>query len=140
MDTCPASPPGYFYRGDCKLLCRPAEWFDIIIFFLGNFVAHIPTIVSRPGQSLAGKIIFPILALLFPGTGIAKAMDAIRSRAIFAPTELQMAARAGALCMVAPAKLLNRRRRDEEQARGTGGEENGNEENEDGNLELPDGK
>ncbi|KAK3376399.1 putative pogo transposable element [Lasiosphaeria ovina] len=109
MDTCPASPPGYFYRGDCKLLCRSAEWFDVIIFFLGNYVAHIPTVVSRPGQSLAGNILFPILALLFPGTGIAKAMGAIESRAIFAPTKLQMAARAGALYMVAPVKALKRR-------------------------------
>jgi hypothetical protein len=160
MDTCPASPPGYFYRGDCKLLCRPAQWYDVLIFFLGNYVAHIPTVVSRPGQSLAGSILFPILALLFPGTGIAKAMGAIGSRAIFAPTELQMAARAGALYMVAPLKLLNwplwshhasedenggggvAQPGDEEQpeAQGAGREENGSRENEDDSLEPPDGK
>jgi len=176
-DICPASPPGYFYRSNCELLCRPAEWFDVIVFFLGNYVAHILTVVSQPGQCLAGNIMFPALTLLFPGTGYTTALSAITSMAIFAPTELQMAARARALYMVAPIKALKsqldryvngrdsvagvrdevetgdveletfieyvtfniRQLGDTERAQSAGDERNNNEENE-GNLEVPVGE
>ena len=103
-DMCPARPPGYFYRDDCSLLCRPAEWYDVVVFFLGNYAAHIATVMPQPGQSLASTILYPLLALLLPGSGSYRGLTAIRSMAVFAPTELQMAARAGALYFVVPVK------------------------------------
>lgn len=97
---CSISVPGYFYRDECKLLCRPASWEDVVVFFLGNYVAHVATINSRPGQSTLITVCISIATLLFPGVGIYRALNAIVSLATFAPTELQRAARAGALCMV----------------------------------------
>src|SRR5262245_12772304 len=99
---CTISVPGYFYRDNCTLLCKPASWTDIVVFFLGNYLTHVATVISEPGQGILSTVIMSLAALLFPGAGIAKAMNAIISFAIFAPTELQRAARAGALCMVVP--------------------------------------
>jgi len=129
-DMCPTSPPpGYFYRSGCTMLCRPATWSDVLVFFLGNYVTHVATIVSQPGQSLAGTIFFSLLSMLFPGGGISKAMGAIMSRAVFAPTELRMAARAGALYIVVPTDLLENRPRDSNQAQSADVREADNEEN-----------
>jgi len=48
--ACLVNIPGYTHHGKCNLLCAPATWFDILIFFLGNYVAHAATVVSLPGQ------------------------------------------------------------------------------------------
>ncbi|KAK6339985.1 hypothetical protein TWF730_001762 [Orbilia blumenaviensis] len=53
-----------------------------------------------PGQSTFNSILIILFSLLFPSSGILRGIHAIRSRAIFADTELQTAARSGALCMV----------------------------------------
>ncbi len=98
---CPVNIPGYVHHGtDCSLLCQPASWLDITIFFLGNYVAHAATVINEPGQSPFMTLVNIILALLVPGAGILTGVSAILSRAILAPTSLQCAARAGALCMV----------------------------------------
>jgi hypothetical protein len=101
---CVISIPGYFYRDNCTLLCRPAAWTDVAVFFLGNYVAHIATVNAQPGQGTVLSLILSLTALLFPVSGFAPAFEAILSQAIFAPTDLQMAARAGALYMVVPPK------------------------------------
>jgi hypothetical protein len=98
--NCEVNLPGYWHHGDCKLLCRTPSWQDIIIFYLGNYVAHTATVMSTPGQSIWVSISTAAYVLVFPGAGIYRAIQAITSGAIFAPTELQQAARAGAIYMV----------------------------------------
>ncbi|KAK0702286.1 hypothetical protein B0H67DRAFT_547275 [Lasiosphaeris hirsuta] len=100
--NCPVSPPGYFYRDNCSLLCKPAGWTDVLVFFLGNYVAHVATVNISPGTSTYNWTWQCLIVFLAPGAGILSAFEAIQSRAIFAPTELQMAARARALVMVVP--------------------------------------
>jgi hypothetical protein len=97
---CPVNIPGYSRHGSCDLLCKPASWEDIVLFYLGNYVAHAATVTTDPGQSLFSSIATVVTVLMFPGAGIVKGLRAILSRAVFAPTELQQAARAGALYMV----------------------------------------
>ena len=98
--VCPIEVPGFINRGNCRLLCRPALWTDIFIFFFGNYAAHAATILARPGQSLLTTISSTVTALLLPGSGIWTGMEAVLSGAKFAETDLRMAARAGALCTV----------------------------------------
>jgi hypothetical protein len=87
-------------HSDSDIFCRSSEWTDVAAFFLGNYVAHVATIHSSPGQSLLETILFLLTALFLPSAGVIKAFQAIKSRAIFADTELQRAARAGALFVV----------------------------------------
>ena len=117
---CPIEVPGFTHRGNCNLLCRPAIWTDILVFFIGNYVAHAATVISRPGQSILASVLNVATALLFPGGGIRSGVEAIWSLAKFAPTDLQAAARAGALCAVVErpesivARWSDRRRREAE--------------------------
>lgn len=87
-------------EGDANIVCRPAKWTDILIFFVGNYLAHAATTKTMPGQSPLTSCRVILAALLFPTSGVFRGFGAIRTRAIFAETELQMAARAGALCMI----------------------------------------
>ncbi|KAK3326180.1 putative pogo transposable element [Apodospora peruviana] len=100
---CAINIPGFIHHGNCDLLCRPATWTDIIVFYLGNYVAHAATVTSRPGQNTLSTIFTIIVALLFPGGGVRKGVAAIFSLAKFGATDLQVAARAGALCAVVKA-------------------------------------
>ncbi|KAJ6440276.1 hypothetical protein O9K51_06066 [Purpureocillium lavendulum] len=109
--ACPIQVPGYTHNGDCSLLCKPSTWKDIIVFFLGNYGAHVATIFTRPGQSTLAWGFSLLLALCFPGAGVLTGLQAITSRALFAPTELTRAVRAGALCIV-----VKTRKGDEEEA------------------------
>ncbi|KAF4934464.1 hypothetical protein CGCF413_v001639 [Colletotrichum fructicola] len=91
---------GFFYQDSCKLLCRETKRTDVVVFYLGNYIAHAATITTRPGQSTLITVVTMIGAVLLPGTGIWNGMKAILSLARFAPTDLQTAARAGALYAV----------------------------------------
>jgi len=71
-----------------------------MIFFLGNYIAHAATVISGPVQDLTSTMTLVILALLFPTMGIVRGLSAIVNLVIFAKTDLQIAARARALCMV----------------------------------------
>jgi len=93
-------PDGTSNHGDPNLICKPTTWTDIIVFFLGNYLAHAATIKSLPGE-YAGSFSFAVVvALLFPPTGMARGLSAIFSFSKLSKTDLQSAARAGALCMV----------------------------------------
>jgi len=99
--SCPTpNIPGFFYRSNCSLICRDSTWVDILVFYLGNYVAHAGTVVTKPGQSPLTSLATIINAMLFPGSGIVNGMDAILTFAKSGNTNLQVAARAGALCAV----------------------------------------
>jgi hypothetical protein len=50
-------PEGFTNHDDPNLLCMPPSWTDLAIFFLGNYVAHAATVVSRPGESPVDRIV-----------------------------------------------------------------------------------
>ncbi|KAI9781970.1 MAG: hypothetical protein M1839_005563 [Geoglossum umbratile] len=93
-------PPKASNHGDPNLLCLPAAWTDIVVFLLGNYVAHAATIKTLPGESPIGVMIAAVAALLFPMAGAVRGLDAIMSFAILGANDLEKAARAQALCMV----------------------------------------
>lgn len=95
-------PPGLTCTENRKqtVCCRKAAWTDLLTFYLGNYIAHAVTTKTLPGQSKAGSIFTILTALLFPMSGALRGVHFILSGAVFANTDLQAAARAGALCMV----------------------------------------
>jgi hypothetical protein len=92
--------PGDSNHGDPGLLCRPSSWIDIAIFFLGNYFAHAATIITLPGESTISVAIASLAALLFPITGMVRGVRAIRRFSILGKNDLEVAARAGALCTI----------------------------------------
>jgi hypothetical protein len=63
-------PDGTSTDGDPNLLCTPTRWTDIIIFFLGNYVAHAATAITLPGERWEVAALTAIGALLFPTSGV----------------------------------------------------------------------
>lgn len=99
--TCPVEIPGYEHHGDCNLLCHKASWVDILQFYAINYFAHAATILTSPGQSTFVTLVNILMALSFPGSGVSRGIDAILSGAkLIGKTDLQIAAKAGALCTV----------------------------------------
>jgi hypothetical protein len=93
-------PEGTSDHNGPNLLCTPSGWQDIIIFFLGNYLAHVATIISLPGESANSRIRVSLASLFFPVSALLRGLSTILTRASFGRTDLQEAARAGALCMV----------------------------------------
>ncbi|KAK3303886.1 uncharacterized protein B0T15DRAFT_575445 [Chaetomium strumarium] len=94
-------PEGSTNHGNPKLLCTPPEWYDFIIFFFTNYVAHAATVVPEPGQSPVMAALQILLALTLPGSAVFRAVNAIaRHAATETKDPLRRAARANALCMV----------------------------------------
>ncbi|KAJ3956645.1 hypothetical protein N0V92_006789 [Colletotrichum tropicale] len=84
---CP-NVPGFFYQDSCKLLCRETKWTDVVVFYLGNYIAHAATITTRPGQSTLITVVTMIGAVLLPGTGIWNGMSGLLSSDIHGLCEL----------------------------------------------------
>jgi hypothetical protein len=89
-------------NGDPNLVCRPAKWPDVLAFFLLNYIAHAATLKTLPGESTPLTILNMLAALFFPASGVFRGLDTLLGRAKFAKTDLEMAARAGALCTIIP--------------------------------------
>ncbi|KAJ0421495.1 hypothetical protein BJY00DRAFT_312098 [Aspergillus carlsbadensis] len=99
-------PEGSTTHGTPYLLCKPPEWYDYIVFFFANYVAHAATIVSLAGQSFWETFLTAIAALLVPSSGIMRASDIFFQHPIFRKRDpLRQAASAAALCMVVRVKL-----------------------------------
>lgn len=76
-----------------------------MLFFFANYLAHCASVKKYPGEKLVELILAMVLALLFPSSGISRALDSIFRLSRFAGKDkLQCAARAGALCMVVRTK------------------------------------
>ncbi len=59
-------PIGTTNHSDPRLLCTPTKWTDIVVFFLGNYVAHAATVKSLPGEPMLSVLFAGSAALLFP--------------------------------------------------------------------------
>jgi len=94
-------PEGTTNHGNPQLLCTPARWYDYILFFFANYLAHAATVVPVPGQDMEASIFAVSLALILPGNAIARSVTVILRRvATERKNPLKRAARAGALCIV----------------------------------------
>lgn len=105
-----AVPEGSTNHGNKKILCTPADWKDIVIFFLVNFVAHALTVVVLPGEGPVSHLTNALTSLLFPAFGAYRGLRAIfvgyetikkkfGDQASEEEQDLRKARRAGALCM-----------------------------------------
>src|SRR5271155_2488007 len=87
-------PPG-------TVVCSSASWQDMITFFLVNYITHAVTVRIPPGTTKTESAIIMATSLLLPFRGTAQARDHIQRGKWPSSTDLQKAARAGALCVVA---------------------------------------
>jgi hypothetical protein len=93
-------PNGTTQHGNPRIICPPTTWATLATFFVGNFVAHIVTVKSIPGERLPVTICNLILALLFPTSGLMRGLNAIARLVRLGESEIDKACRAGALCVV----------------------------------------
>jgi hypothetical protein len=105
-------PNGTTQHGNSRILCPPTTLRTMATFFLGNFVAHIVTVKSGPGEKIPVTVCNMILALLFPTSGLMRGLNAIARRVKFGKSELDKACRAGALCVVVRNSLWRPRTND----------------------------
>lgn len=91
-------------------LCRRnVGWFQVVLFFLVNFVIHVFTVRPDPGNGNLYFFLVALLALIFPYTGVLRACRTIERVAALEKIrkgrgDLHCAARAGALCVIARTK------------------------------------
>jgi hypothetical protein len=82
------------------MLCTPTKWSDIMIFYLANYAAHAATTCSLPGEKNWRTMMAVLAALFFPAAGAFRGILVITSLAVFGKSDLEKAAKAGALCMI----------------------------------------
>ena len=87
-------------ENDRAVCCWPSKWTDILIFYATNYLAHAATTKSYPGQTDLEGLLTVVVALLFPLSGALRGLEAVVIRAKLASTDLQTAAKAGALYVV----------------------------------------
>lgn len=83
-----------------QLVCRRVHWVDIVRFLAFNYGLHAVTVLSTPGEGVGSWVINRFFALFIPLVGTFKAVEVIYRCATAQPTSLEVALRAGALCMV----------------------------------------
>lgn len=93
-------PDGVTYDQDTDSLCKPASAIDIIVFFLGNYVAHAATVVALPGEPQWITVSNMFLVMLWPTFGCVRGLISVFRSAVFVKDPLERAQRAGALIMV----------------------------------------
>jgi len=99
-------PNGTTQHGNERLLClpiTPGYWpsiSSVFIFFAANYLAHAATVKSSPGDATLVQACNAFLALMFPMSGLLRALNAIFRYSRSAKTALEKACNARALCMV----------------------------------------
>ncbi|KAF8247019.1 hypothetical protein K440DRAFT_644208 [Wilcoxina mikolae CBS 423.85] len=89
------------------VVCRPAKWYDPVIFITLNYVVHVFTTRSDPGEDPFQAFGIRLLALLVPYSNLVKIHGSFLRIPIFLryrwkKEELSLAKCAGALCCVVP--------------------------------------
>ena len=72
----------------------------MLIFFLTNYAAQAASFRILPGAAPLDTAAAMLLSFFFPTSGFLRGVRGILSLARFGKTDLQIAARAGALCTV----------------------------------------
>src|SRR5271170_807356 len=92
--------PSIFLPRSVGLLCLPASWDTIVLFYVFNYIAHAATVTSSPGDTWRTSFAKTVLALLFPFSGIWSACIVISRSQHWGEARLDHALRAQALCAV----------------------------------------
>jgi hypothetical protein len=74
-------PAGTTSHGDPNLLCTPAKWTDILLFYAVNYLAHAVTIKSAPGEQMQETAENIMSALIYPYSGLLRGIEAISRHA-----------------------------------------------------------
>jgi hypothetical protein len=97
-------PNGIVTHDDGHILCvYGSSWrasLYIATFFAANYAAHAATIKSNPGDKTSVTVCNITLALLFPVSGLMRAVNAIVRFGRRGSSDVEKACRTGALCMV----------------------------------------
>lgn len=70
-------------HGDPRLLCTPTTATDVAVFFLGNYFAHLGTIILLPGEAPLAVFFSMLSTLFYPVSGVRRGIEAIRKHAKF---------------------------------------------------------
>lgn len=82
------------------LICGPATWESIFLFYILNYVTHAMSVKSFPGEKGLHSVVWILAALLLPFSGIFRGCVLIYRARLPGESDLCHAARAGALCKV----------------------------------------
>lgn len=97
-------PNGTVTHDDGHVLCvHGSSWrtsLYVATFFAANYAAHAATVKSNPGDKTSVTVCNIILALLFPVSGLMRAVNVIGRFGKRGGSDAEKAYRAGALCMV----------------------------------------
>lgn len=88
-------------------VCRPADWMDVMTFFVVNFGLHALTVITAPGDSPFRCAQLILMAIIAPFSGIVPACDKLQRMAGLGQNDLEMALMSEALCMLVPATIQN---------------------------------
>ena len=93
-------PEGSSNHGNPNLLCVATKWYQILIFFAVNYFFHAATVKSVPGLKWYMVALDVFAGLVFPYSGVARAVEVYWRWSWPSDGDLVKAARAGALCAV----------------------------------------
>lgn len=90
--------------------CKDSNWYEVTVFFIGNYIAHAATVKSYPGEPTSRVVIATIGALLIPTSGLVRGLNSILRNAkfkrrgiisaLYHDPDYDTAAASGSLCMV----------------------------------------
>lgn len=95
--TVPNGTETYNHDG---LICTPALWNDILMFFFVNYVSHLATMRTSPSETWSWVVGWYLWALFTPFMGITLNTEVLFRFPVFAKTNLQKAALSDALVVV----------------------------------------
>jgi len=84
--------------------CEATTWYDLLLFYLLNYLAHAATAPSPPGARTRLVFQAQFFALLFPFNSLLKAVTLLFHRSIFGSDDIGMACAVGAVAVVARKK------------------------------------
>ena len=99
-------------HGDSTIICLPVKWTNVIMFFTSNYLLHVGTVRSRPGDTGRVNALDACVALLFPYAGVIRGLEGLLRMPVLTRNQLQRAARAEALCVVTRDQTWTPRRGD----------------------------
>jgi hypothetical protein len=63
-------PDGTSNHGNPHLLCTPPQWYDFVIFYFGNYLAHVATVRTPQGTKWGFTVSISVAVLFVPTIGL----------------------------------------------------------------------
>jgi hypothetical protein len=76
-----------------NVICIPATGYDLLWFYLTNYIIHALAVRSLPGENAYPSATFRFLCLLIPYTGVRRGLSLVLCASNLAPNDLQAAVR-----------------------------------------------